>query len=191
MGVRLAYEITGWLWEFIGVLWLAAMFTNKRAVRVQVGFARFAQIGLGVPAAFLMADRGIPVRALNARFIPFNSVAVYAGVAILAAGLSFAIWARVYLGRNWSGTVQVKRNHELMTGGPYALVRHPIYTGLLIGFVGTAIVFRQVRCLLGLALILAAWWMKLRVEERFMTEQFGERYLAYRSRTKALIPWVL
>jgi protein-S-isoprenylcysteine O-methyltransferase Ste14 len=84
--------------------------------------------------------------------------------------------------------VTIKRDHELITGGPYGLVRHPIYTGLLTGFLGTAIAIGQVRSLVAFAFFFAMLWFKLRLEERWMRLQFGEVYELYAQRVPALIP---
>jgi protein-S-isoprenylcysteine O-methyltransferase Ste14 len=113
------------------------------------------------------------------------------GAAITAAGLGFSAWARVHLGRNWSATVTVKQDHELIRTGPYAIVRHPIYTGLLSGFIGTALAIGQWRGVVAVAIVLVAFWRKLQLEERWMSETFGEDYRRYRARTKALIPFLL
>jgi protein-S-isoprenylcysteine O-methyltransferase Ste14 len=115
----------------------------------------------------------------------------WTGTAITAAGLGFSAWARVHLGRNWSATVTVKQDHELIRTGPYAIVRHPIYTGLLCGFIGTALAIGQWRGVVAVAIVLVAFWRKLRLEERWMSETFGEDYRLYRARTKALIPFLL
>jgi protein-S-isoprenylcysteine O-methyltransferase Ste14 len=85
----------------------------------------------------------------------------------------------------------VKRDHQLVLRGPYVLVRHPIYSGLLLGMLGTAITAGEVRGLVGFAILFYAWLAKSRVEEAFMTEQFGMQYTQYRQRVKAIIPFVL
>ena len=110
---------------------------------------------------------------------------------VLVAGLVFSIWARVHIGRNWSGIVTLKQDHELIQSGPYRLVRHPIYTGLLLGFIGTAIARDEWRGWLAVLMVLAALWRKLRLEERWLTEQFGDAYRQYRSEVAALIPYLL
>jgi len=102
-----------------------------------------------------------------------------------------AAWARRYLGTNWSSTVTIKEGHELVTAGPYAIVRHPIYTGLILAFVGTALAIGEWRAVLAAVLGVIAFWRKLSLEERWMREQFGERYQAYSRRVPALIPFVL
>ena len=94
----------------------------------------------------------------------------------------------MYLGSNWSSSVTIKRGHELITGGPYSLVRHPIYTGLLTGFLGAAIAIARVSGLVAFALVFALFWFKLRLEERWMRIQFGEVYAQYAQRVPALVP---
>ena len=96
--------------------------------------------------------------------------------------------ARRWLGRNWSGTVTVKHDHELVTGGPYGIVRHPIYTGLLGGFIGSAIALGEWRGLVAVVLVLIAFMRKIRLEERWMQERFGDAYRRYRQRVPALVP---
>jgi protein-S-isoprenylcysteine O-methyltransferase Ste14 len=99
------------------------------------------------------------------------------------------VWARVYIGRNWSGTVTLKEGHELIRSGPYALVRHPIYTGLLLAFTGTAIACGDPAAVIGLALVLASFLYKLRIEEGFMRAVFPEQYASYAARVPALVPF--
>jgi protein-S-isoprenylcysteine O-methyltransferase Ste14 len=110
------------------------------------------------------------------------------GVAVMFAGLGFSVWARARLGRNWSATVTVKRQHELIRTGPYAWVRHPIYSGLTLALLGNAISLGEVRGFLGVLVIAAAFTRKLRIEERWMREIFGEEYARYAKEVAALIP---
>ena len=112
------------------------------------------------------------------------------GAAVTVVGLLFAVWARQHLGSNWSHAVTVKQGHELITTGPYALVRHPIYTGILTGFLGTAIALSQVRGVIGFVLIFLVLWAKLRTEEEWMRSQFGETYATYAHQTAALVPYL-
>ena len=108
----------------------------------------------------------------------------------MVGGLLFSIWAREHLGSNWSRSVTIKQGHELITSGPYAVVRHPIYTGILAGFLGTAITLSEVRGFIALVLILLALWLKLRMEEQWMRAQFGETYTTYTRQTAALVPYL-
>jgi protein-S-isoprenylcysteine O-methyltransferase Ste14 len=112
------------------------------------------------------------------------------GVVLSALGIGLAIWARTYLGRNWGMPMSRKENPELVTSGPYAYVRHPIYTGMLIAMLGSAIgvtPFWSIPLVLfGLYFVYSA-----RKEEKLMMEQFPEQYAAYMRRTKMLMPFIL
>jgi protein-S-isoprenylcysteine O-methyltransferase Ste14 len=127
---------------------------------------------------------------LALQVIPRGAASHGVGVVLLMAGLGFACWARVSIGTNWSGNVTLKSGHELIRTGPYRWVRHPIYTGLIAALLGTAIAQGAVRCLLGAAVIAAAFIYKLAVEERMLSERFKEEYDRYRKEVAALIPWV-
>jgi len=96
----------------------------------------------------------------------------------------------VHLGRNWSSSVTIKQGHELITSGPYTMVRHPIYTGILTGFMGTVIALSQVRGLIAFVLIFFVLWLKLRREEQWMRSQFGETYTTYAHKTASMVPYL-
>ena len=128
---------------------------------------------------------------LRTRFAPPGAWLPWSGVLLQWIGVAFAIWARATLGRNWSAVVQVKHEHELVERGPYRWVRHPIYTGLLLAYLGTTFALGEWRGLFGTAIVGASFWFKLRLEERWMREQFGVRYEDYMRRVKALVPGVL
>lgn len=110
--------------------------------------------------------------------------------AVVAFGLFFLLWARFTLGSNWSGAVTIKENHELITRGPYAIVRHPIYTGMLVMLLGVAILTGHAVVFGFVAVIGVAMWIKSLTEERMMTKEFPDAYPAYRQRVSALIPYV-
>ena len=128
--------------------------------------------------------------ALEQRFHPHTFGWFALGAVLVAAGLGFSVAARLWLGGNWSANVTLKKGHELIRNGPYALVRHPIYTGLLLALLGTAVAVGKWRALFGLVLMTGAVAHKLTIEERFMREQFGEAYARYRAEVAALIPLI-
>jgi protein-S-isoprenylcysteine O-methyltransferase Ste14 len=113
---------------------------------------------------------------------------LWPGAALTLGGLLFAISARLYLGKNWSGLVQVKQDHELIRTGPYHFVRHPIYSGIILALIGTAICRRNVWGFAGVVLVCLGLWLKSRLEERFMVATFGAQYEDYRRTTGALLP---
>jgi protein-S-isoprenylcysteine O-methyltransferase Ste14 len=142
-------------------------------------------------AALLLTLPRVPLLGLDQRFLPRSVAILGLGWLMAAAGLSFTVWARRHLAANWSGEVTLKAGHELITSGPYALVRHPIYTGLWVGVVGSALALGEWRGLVAVAVLGLSQWRKLKIEERAMRRQFGERYLAYEQRVAAFIPFVL
>jgi protein-S-isoprenylcysteine O-methyltransferase Ste14 len=146
-----------------------------------------ALIWLGV---VLLAWQRLGIGPLGWRLLPEDPETFVLGLGMLTAGLAFAIWARIHLGRNWSGIVTIKEDHELIRSGPYRFVRHPIYTGILFGFVGTASALGELRGFVGLAVLVLAFEIKLRREEDWLTQRFGEAYRAYRHDVKGLIPFV-
>lgn len=182
----------------LAVLWLAwlaywvAAARNVKATSRREGFATFLlNRAFVVVGALLLVVGPQPLHWLNERFVPPTMAAYWLGLFMVAAGLGFAVWARVYLGRNWSATVTIKRDHELVRTGPYGVVRHPIYTGILLALLGTAIAIGEWRGLLALASITIGFLFKIRTEERFMGELFGERYARYRAEVPALIPFIV
>ena len=188
-----------WFYEaFFPVLWIAFLlywqikaFNTKTTQRLEPLASRILRVVVFGTAIVLIAAPRLPLRWLSLEIWPSGLWPFWLGAAVMVAGLFFAVWAREHLGRNWSRSVTIKQDHELITTGPYAAVRHPIYTGILAGFLGSAIALSQVRGFLAFALIFFTFWLKLRMEEQWMRSQFGEIYATYAHRTAALVPYVL
>jgi protein-S-isoprenylcysteine O-methyltransferase Ste14 len=125
---------------------------------------------------------------LHQRFLPQWPGWSWLGAVLVVAGLGWAAYARVHLGRNWSGIVTLKQDHTLITTGPYHWTRHPIYSGILLAILGTAVALGQLRGLVGFVLVAASFMRKSRIEERFMTAQFPAEYARYRAEVPALVP---
>jgi len=121
---------------------------------------------------------------------PLTETVLIMGTALCGLGIAFAIWARVYLGRNWSNEPSIQENHELITTGPYHFVRHPIYTGILAGLLGTALEVGIWIWFVVFIFFCVMYIWRIGVEEKFMMRQFPDKYPAYKRRTKALIPFV-
>lgn len=132
-----------------------------------------------------------PPHPLDARLIPRTAVAGWLGAGICVLGLLVAIWARRTLGANWSSLVLFRQEQELVQKGPYRFVRHPIYTGILLMCLGSAVAFGRLGPWLGLPLLGAGFWIKLRQEETLLVRHFPTQYPVYKARVKALIPLVL
>lgn len=162
----------------------------KRTVRRQDFGSRWFQTIVTVGGYLLIFCISVRLGPLDRRIFPETSPTDYVGVALTLIGVLFAIWARVHLGGNWSGSVTVKKDHTLIRSGPYRIVRHPIYTGLLVGAVGGVITVGTIRGFLGVVLLVVVFRIKSLLEERFMQGQFGSQYLSYKRDVKALVPFI-
>ena len=194
MSAELAPLIHRWLfpvlWMGWAFYWWLTSIDVKETTRREPVVSRMLHLGPMLVAAMILWSPRFNVLGLETRFMPWAPWEYGLGVGITVGGLAFAVWARRHIGRNWSAIVTLKQDHELVTSGPYALVRHPIYTGLLSGFLGSAIALGQRRGLLALAIVYVALLRKYKLEERWMRERFGVAYDAYRARVKALVPFL-
>ena len=181
----------GYTWEALGIVWLAGLAFTKRTVRRQPSGARLFYIVLALTGFTLLGSHWFEYGWFAVPFVSHSRTVALAGLAVTIAGCLFAIWARLTLGSNWSGQATVKAGHELVTTGPYALARHPIYTGLLTASLGTALAIGEMRCIFGLIIIVLALMIKMSQEERLMLQTFPRAYPQYRQRVKALIPGLL
>ena len=180
------------IWAGFWSYWLAAAIKNRSQIEHrQPVFSRFFFLTLAVIILGTLISGQFGDRFLLGQFTDGNPVAVAAGIAITLLGLGFAVWARVHLGKNWSGSVTIKVDHMLVRTGPYRYVRNPIYTGILAGFAGTALVIGRVWAIYGLLILLAGFLIKIQEEEKVLLEKFGEEYLQYKMEVKALIPFVV
>jgi protein-S-isoprenylcysteine O-methyltransferase Ste14 len=173
----------GWAVFWIG--WLLAAFTAK-ASRDQSSLGSALRIGLVVAAVYFIR------LGWRGESYPLGTGPVLAGIglALWAAGLGLAVWARFYIGRNWGMPMSRRENPDLVTTGPYRFVRHPIYSGLILGFTGTALA----TSLLGLIVavgVTAFFTYSATREEKFLAAQFPAAFPPYKARTKMLIPFIL
>src|ERR1700722_15221066 len=187
-----------WFYEsFFPVVWIAFLLywqikaiNTKATKRLEPAVSRILRVCIFLIAFVLLWSTRIPLRWLYLQLWPGGLLPFWLGAAVTVAGLLFAVWAREHLGRNWSRSVTIKQGHELITTGPYAVVRHPIYTGILTGFLGMAIAISQVRGFIVFVLIFLVFWIKLRMEEQWMRSQFGETTIPYAHQTATLVPYL-
>lgn len=184
-GERLAIFIIWGVWLLAWCIW--SLPTKATAKGESLGSEAAHQIPL-VLALAIMWPWHLPFGLLGGRILPPLG---WAGVLLTAGSMLFMVWARMSIGTNWSGRVTIKQEHELVDRGPYKMIRHPIYTGLLAAYVFTALCWGDWRGLAAVVIAVAALWRKLRLEEAFLTEQFGGSYQAYRKRTWALLPYII
>jgi protein-S-isoprenylcysteine O-methyltransferase Ste14 len=144
-----------------------------------------------VPPGLLVLVAFVLLRVFKADSLAVRSVALHVvGMVVLVCGMGLAVWARIYLGRNWGMPMTQKTEPELVSSGPYRFVRHPIYSGLLLAILGTALA-TNIYWLIALGILGIYFVYSARVEERLLTTSFPAAYPAYRARTKMLIPFVL
>jgi protein-S-isoprenylcysteine O-methyltransferase Ste14 len=189
-----------WLKRGVDLAWMALLLWwfwsargNKEAARGEPWHTQVLLYWLPLVIAFVLLGPGewFGHGWLREGIFPHTTLVYGLALVLVVAGVGLACWSRYLLGRNWSSVVQIKRDHDLIDTGPYRYVRHPIYTSLLLAFVGTALKEGDVRGIFAVAIVFASFWRKLRMEERMLGEAFGPAYTAYRNRTKALIPGVL
>jgi protein-S-isoprenylcysteine O-methyltransferase Ste14 len=185
----LYWSLIAGLWVFWWLYWIASARDVKSSVRQESLGSRASHIIPLIVGVLLVAPPTGPSALLANRILPRTLATYWAGVVVIILGLAFAVWARRHIGSNWSGTVPVKTDHVLVRTGPYGWVRHPIYTGLLTAILGTAIARGDLRGLLGVVLCTIAFVIKLRIEERWMREVFGEEYQRYSKEVPALVPF--
>jgi len=170
------------------LVWLVTSFGRNPAQRRENPLARLSHM-LFMGAAFVLLYSSNPVFGpLGRRFLPETSWIATLGVAITAAGVAFAIWARVHLGKQWSGDVTIRQDHELIRTGPYAHIRHPIYTGILAAMLGTALIVGEVRGLAAVLIATVGFWRKARKEESFLAQEFGPRFEEHKRHTGFFLP---
>ncbi len=170
-------------WTLFWLYWLIAAFSTKRS---RVPWSRELRIrGVILIVALVLIRTG----AFRHSGVNTSAWREGVGFCLFALGLVFAIWARLHIGRNWGVPMSQKDQPELVTSGPYRLVRHPIYTGILVAGAGTAIALSWagffVVALAGTYFIYSAT-----VEERYLTAEFPDAYPAYKSTTKMLVPFI-
>ena len=177
------------VWLMFWLYWLAKAFNNKKSVYRQPFLSRLAYAWPLIIAAIISTHWSGGRIVL----LPASSIQRAVGMILCAGGFAFAIWARTILGRNWSGIATVKQDHELICRGPYKMVRHPIYTGLVLAFLGTFIAaWPTVGSGMLMAALIVALWIKSQQEEKLMQGQFPQAYPAYRQKVRSgIIPFVL
>ncbi|MGB7846645.1 MAG: isoprenylcysteine carboxylmethyltransferase family protein [Candidatus Acidiferrum sp.] len=176
------------LWMLLAGVWLVLWFGMKKAKKLE-GWGEHAQHGILVILGFWLLFGNLNNWGwLNYRMLPNVPAVWLAGLLLTAFGIGISIWARLSLGANWSGMVTLKNDHELVRKGLYRWIRHPIYTGILLGMIGSAMIKGHLRGWLGLVVVFAGFYFKARREERFLREEFGLSFDEHSRQTGMFLP---
>ena len=177
-----------WLcWLTFWILAARRTAANLRMETLLTGASYRIPLVLGI---FLMILQRLPLPPLNLTLWPPTPLIVAASFVLIVAGLAFTVWARFHLGKYWSGRVTLKADHRVIQTGPYAWVRHPIYSGLILALLGTTLTIGTLQACAGFVLISLSFVRKLQIEEVWLRSYFGAEYERYQKRVKALIPYL-
>jgi protein-S-isoprenylcysteine O-methyltransferase Ste14 len=180
-------------WVTLLLFWFISGLSAKKSSFKEPLLKQFIFYWLPIILAFYLLgpDERYGNSLVPGNFVIQSNLTGLTGLALCFLGLTIACWARYLLGNNWSVSVQKKDNHELIIKGVYKLVRHPIYTGLLLMFLGNALIVGTWRGLIAVSILFISFWFKSRKEEKWLIEIFGNEYLEYINSSKALIPWLI
>jgi len=181
-----ARELAMILWDVLLVVWVVLLFGMKRAKKLETPWERVQHIAPVVVSFWLLYERQWPM--LDMRLFAESAAVLWAGVLVTALGVGISVWARLSLGTNWSGVVALKKEHELVRTGLYRWIRHPIYTGILVGFLGTELIQGHARGLLGFVILWLSFYFKARREENFLRQEFGEGFKEHARHTGMFLP---
>jgi protein-S-isoprenylcysteine O-methyltransferase Ste14 len=176
------------LWLIWILIWIAAAFSAARTAEKAARSERFGERVLLTAGAVLMFLHPSTFGVLLQPLLPMPAWVPWLGVAVTALGLGVAVWARVKLGRLWSGTAAIKVQHTIVRSGPYGVARHPIYSGILLALLGTAVTRHTLGALLGLVLLVVGLLLRIRHEEHLLIDHFGDEYRRYQREVPAVVP---
>jgi protein-S-isoprenylcysteine O-methyltransferase Ste14 len=183
-----AARLASWCWLLLAAVWLVMRFTIKKAKQRESLWEFTQHAALALLGFWLIFERFWKWPPFEQKLLPDTATIWNAGLFLTVLGVAIAIWARLSLGRNWSGVVTLKDQHELVGTGPYRWIRHPIYTGLLLAAFGTAMIQGHLRGWLGFLILLAMFYYKARREEKFLRQEFGPGFEEHARRTGMFLP---
>jgi protein-S-isoprenylcysteine O-methyltransferase len=178
-------------WGIFFIVWVLAALFTKRTVYREDRLRRLRYLLPILIGWFLFFRANRFSAPLSLRMFPQTDALLAVAAILCICGLAICLWARAVLGRNWSGTVTLKENHELIVRGPYRFVRHPIYTGILLMLIGTWLELGHLAGIIGVLLVIVSLSIKLLDEEAVMLKQFPDQYPDYQKRVKRIIPFLL
>jgi protein-S-isoprenylcysteine O-methyltransferase Ste14 len=181
----------------IWIIFLAFIYIPSLLFRTTVERISFRYVRRSIVIAIIVIILFIVITRYNSdtlilRIIPDSPIAGITGIVLTIAGLGFSAWARLHLGRYWSSMVMVRVGHRIVKTGPYRIVRNPMYTGILVAFLGAALAIGELVAFVVLGIGIVSIWVKIKAEEEILLEKFGEEYLQYKRDVRAaIIPWIV
>jgi protein-S-isoprenylcysteine O-methyltransferase Ste14 len=186
--------ILGYIWAGFGLYWMIAAGRGRSSdagalpQTSEPHLFRIVRLSVLATTFALLFWQRLATGLLGRRFVPDSAALGHAGFALTLAGLGIAMWARIHLGRNWSDKVVVQADHQLIRSGPYAHLRHPIYSGVLLGVAGTALLLGEWRGAIAFLLLLMNYAVKARKEDRILANHFGESFTRHAREAGFLLP---
>lgn len=185
-------------WLLFFIVWTASIVyeaITRRVKKVEkrepMAVLLFTRLFLYIPIILIFANEAVQAHyPFGLRFLPDSVLVLYLGFLVSLVGILFSIWGRMALGNNWSADAVLKSGQTLVTKGPYAIVRNPIYSGITLGVIGSAVALSNVSGLLAVVLILFFSYLRITYEERMMEEKFGSEWDDYAKAVKRFIPWL-
>lgn len=178
------------LWALWLVIWIGMAWGTKRDTQAEASGSRLLHLGFLAVSFALLLFRWPTGTILGTLLLPQSAVLFLLGVAVALAGFGLSVWARLTLGTNWSGRITIKDGHQLIRSGPYRLLRHPIYTGVVTAVLGSALALDKFQGLLALVIVVVIYLRKIRIEERSLVLHFSDDYENYKRKTYVLIPYI-
>jgi protein-S-isoprenylcysteine O-methyltransferase Ste14 len=175
-------------WVVFITYWTVGAFKTRATRETEPFASRFAVLAIEVVGYLLIFRTSTGIGFLANRVLPRNLPGPVVGVLLTWSGIALAIWARYHLAEYWSARITIKEGHELIRTGPYTRLRHPIYSGLILATIGSALVIDRWRCVLGLCLVVAGYCFKAKKEESMLSQQFGEAFREHQKHTGFLLP---
>ena len=181
-------KVLGYIWGAFGIYWIVVARGGTPAQTSESPIYRLVRLAILCITFTLLFSERTATGILGRRFVPHFPAIAYSGFFLTLAGLAIALWARIHLGQYWSDKVVLRADHQLIQSGPYAYMRHPIYSGVLLGIGGTALLVGEWRGALAFALLLTNYAIKAKKEERVLSAQFGDQFREHLQRAGFLLP---
>jgi protein-S-isoprenylcysteine O-methyltransferase Ste14 len=175
-------------WIVFVLYWIVSAIRTRDTLQTESFASRYAILLIEVAGFVLLFRHSAGIGFLGNQFMHRTLASAIVGSILTSMGIGLAIWARYHLAEYWSARITIKEDHQLIRTGPYARLRHPIYSGIVLAAIGSAVVIDQWRCVLGVCLLLIGYCIKARNEETMLTQQFGDAFREHQKHAGFLIP---